>query len=122
MNGYIDLFALPVPKKNLRRYCKFSARFGKITKEYGALEYREFVGDDLNVKGLIPFPSKIKIKTGEVLISAVIGFRSKAHRNLVNKKVQKDPRIIRMGKEFMENPLTDMKRMLYGGFATIVKA
>ena len=122
MNGYIDLFALPVPKKNLRRYCKFSARFGKIMKEYGALEYREFVGDDLNVKGLVPFPSKIKIKTGEVLVSAVIGFRSKAHRNLVNKKVQKDPRTIRMGKEFMENPISDMKRMLCGGFATIVKA
>jgi len=121
MNGYIDLFALPVSKKNLRTYRNFSTRFGKIMKAYGALEYREFAGDDLNVKGVVPFPSKIKIKAGEILVTSVIGYRSKAHRNQVNKIVQKDPRTKRMSEEMMKKPIMDMKRMLYGGFSTIVK-
>jgi uncharacterized protein YbaA (DUF1428 family) len=90
-------------------------------KGYGALEYRDFVGEYLNVKGVVAFPNKIKLKPGEVLVSAVIGFRSKAHRNLVNKRAQSDPRAQRMVQEFMENPLTDSKRMLYGGFTTIVR-
>ena len=115
MKGYIDLFVLPVPKKNLRAYCKISTKYGKIMKEYGALEYREFLGDDLKVKGLTTFPSKIKLKQGEVLVSAVIGFRSKANRYQVNKRAQNDPRAKRMIKEFTENPLTDSKRMCYGG-------
>ena len=120
MKEYIDLFVLPVPRKNLRAYCKISTQYGKIMKEHGALEYREFVGDDLKVKGMTAFPSRIKLKPGEVLVSAVIGFRSKVHRDQVNKKAQDDPRAKSMIKELTENPLTDSKRMLYGGFATIV--
>lgn len=122
MKGYIDLFVLPVPKKNLRAYCKVSTQYGKIMKEYGALEYREFLGNNLKVKGLTAFPRKIKLKPREVLLFAVVGFRSKAHRDQVNKRAQNDPRSKRMIKEFTENPLTDSKRMLYGGFSTIVKA
>ena len=121
MKGYIDLFVLPVPKKNLTAYCRMSTRFGRIMKKYGALDYREFRGDDLRAKGMPGFPSKIKVKKGEVLISAVIGFRSKAHRNHVNKRTMKDPLVKRMMKEYTENPLNDSKRMLYGGFITIVK-
>ena len=121
MKGYIDLFVLPVPRKNLRVYCKISAGYGKIMKEHGALGYREFVGDDLKVKGVNAFPNRIKLKPGEVLVSAVIEFRSKVHRDQVNKKAQDDPRAKRMIKELTESPLTDSKRMLYGGFATIVK-
>ena len=71
--------------------------------------------------GVIAFPGKIRLKPGEVVVSAVIGFRSKAHRNLVNKRAQSDPRSQRMVQEFMENPFTDSKRMLNGGFVTIVK-
>ena len=122
MKGYIDLFVLPVPKKNLRAYCRMSQTMGKIMRKFGALEYREFVGDDLYAKGITPFPNKIKLKRGEVLVSAVVGFRSKSHRNQVNKRTMKDPRVLRLIKESMENPLSDMKRMLYGGFSTIVKA
>ena len=121
MEGYIDLFVLPVPKKNLRAYCKISTRFGKIMKKYGALEHREFLGDDLKAKGLTPFPSRIKLKPGEILVSAVVGFRSKKHRDRVNKRAQIDPVAKRMIKEYNENPITDSKRMLYGGFSTIVK-
>jgi len=121
MKGYIDLFVLPIPKRNLRAYCRISRIMGKIMKKFGALEYREFVGDDLYVKGMAAFPRRIRLKRGEVLVSAVVGFRSKSHRNQVNKRAVNDPRVRRLIKESVENPLSDMKRMLYGGFSTIVK-
>jgi uncharacterized protein YbaA (DUF1428 family) len=118
MKGYVDLYILPIPKKNLSAYRRIAQQFGKIIEDHGALEYREWVGDDLKVKGMTPFTSKIKLKPGEVLISSVVEFRSKSHRNQVNKKSMNDPRM----KALMgEKPLFDMQRMLYGGFSTIVK-
>lgn len=122
VKDYIDLFLLPIPKKHLRAYRRISQSMGKIMRDYGATEYREFMGDDLAFKGMIPFPKRVPLKTGEVVIAAVIGFRSKAHRNQVNKKVMTDPRVLGLMEIMSKNPMTDMKRMSYGGFATIVKA
>jgi uncharacterized protein YbaA (DUF1428 family) len=119
MKGYVDLYLLPIPKKNISAYRKIAEKFGEIIRDHGALEYREWQGDDLHHKGMVAsFPSKIKLKPGEVLISSVVEFNSKAHRNQVNKKIMNDPRM----KDLMNmKPLFDMKRMLYGGFSTIVK-
>jgi uncharacterized protein YbaA (DUF1428 family) len=118
MKGYVDLFLLPVPKKNIPAYRKIAQKFGEIVKDHGALEYREWVGDDLDHKGMTDFPSKIRLKPGEVLVSSVVEFKSKAHRDQVNKRIMNDQRM----KEMMNmNPLFDMKRMMYGGFATIVE-
>jgi uncharacterized protein YbaA (DUF1428 family) len=118
VKGYVDLYILPLPKKNLAVYRRIAHKFGKIIEDHGALEYREWVGDDLKVKGMTAFPSKIRLKPGEVLISSVVEFHSKSHRNRVNKKAMNDPRMKAL---MMEKPLFDMKRMLYGGFSTIVK-
>jgi uncharacterized protein YbaA (DUF1428 family) len=120
MKGHVDLFMLPIPKKNLVAYQKIANKFGKIVRDHGALNYREWIGDDLNHKGMgmTAFPSKIKLKPGEVLISSLVEFKSKAHRDQVNKKIMNDERM----KEMMNmKPLFDMKRMMYGGFATIVQ-
>jgi len=118
MKGYVDLYILPLPRKNLAAYRRIAQRYGKIIEDHGALEYREWVGDDLKTKFGTPFPKKIKLKPGEVLIASVVEFRSKSHRNQVNKKAMTDPR---MKKMMIEPMLFDVKRMLYGGFATIVK-
>jgi uncharacterized protein YbaA (DUF1428 family) len=118
MKGYVDLYILPVPKRNLAAYRRLAQRWGRIVADHGALEYREFLGDDLKIKGMTPFTSKFKLKPGEVLIAAVCGFRSKSHRDQVNKRAMNDPRMKRLASG---KPLFDMKRMLYGGFSTIVK-
>lgn len=118
MKGYVDLFILPLPKRNLTAYRRIARRFGEIIRDHGALEYREWVGEDLDVKGMTGFPSKIKLKPGEVLISSVVEFRSRKHRDQTNKRAMNDPRM----KPLMNmKPLLDIKRMLYGGFSTIVK-
>src|SRR5258708_31283461 len=92
----------------------------KIWKEHGALDYKECVGDDLNVKMGTPFPRGIKTKPGETVVFSYIVYKSRAHRDKVNAKVMKDPRIADMC-DPKDMPF-DCKRMLYGGFKTIVEA
>ena len=115
---YVDGFVLPVPKKNLKSYVRMSSQAGKIWKEHGALEYRECAGDDLDVKFGIGFPKTIKLKPGETVVFAWIVFKSRAHRDRVNAKVMKDPRMNEM-MEGQEMPF-DPKRMAYGGFKVLV--
>ena len=117
---YVDGFVLVVPKKNLKAYARMASLGGKIWKEHGALEYRECAGDDLNAKYGMPFPKVMKLKTGETAVFSWIVFKSRAHRDSVNAKVMKDPRMEKMMKE--EKPPFDGKRMVYGGFEVLVDA
>lgn len=117
---YVDGFVLPVPKKNLQVYRRMSQKAGKVWREHGALEFRECVGDDLNVKGVKTFPRQIKPKTGETVVFSWIVFKSRAHRDRVNAKVMKDPRLAKM-MDAKSMPF-DAKRMVYGGFRVLVDA
>ena len=119
MAKYVDGFVLPVPKKRLEEYQKLARNAGKIWKEHGALEYFECAGDDLKIKGLVPFPTTVKLKSSETVIFSWIVYKSRAHRDKVNAKVMKDPRIATMMNP--KNPPFDMKRMVYGGFNVIVE-
>jgi uncharacterized protein YbaA (DUF1428 family) len=119
MAHYVDGFVVPVPKRSIDVYRRMSQKAGKIWREYGALDYRECVGDDLNVKMCLPFPRGIKSKPGETIVFSWIMFKSRAHRDKVNAKVMKDPRLAKM-MEGDDMPF-DVKRMLYGGFKTIVE-
>ena len=119
MAHYVDGYVIPVPKKSVNAYRREAQKAGKIWRDHGALEFRECVGDDLNVKMGLPFPRGITIKPGETVIFSWIVYKSRAHRDSVNKKVMKDPRLVKM----MDQPMPfDAKRMLYGGFKTIVEA
>ncbi|MBX5483360.1 MAG: DUF1428 domain-containing protein [Myxococcaceae bacterium] len=113
--SYVDGFLLSIPKKNLDRYKKIARFAGKIWKEYGALEYRECVEDDLVSWG-IPFQKRVKPKEGEVIVFSFIVYKSRAHRDRVNKLVMKDPRMAGLDK----NMPFDTKRMSMAGFKTIV--
>jgi uncharacterized protein YbaA (DUF1428 family) len=117
--AYVDGFVIPVPKRKLAAYKRMAAVAGKVWKRYGALDYKECVGDDLKVKMGLPFPKLAKTKNGETVVFSYIVYKSKAHRDAVNKKVMKDPRIAKMMKEPM--PFDD-KRMTYGGFKVMVDA
>ena len=114
---YVDGFVIPVLKKKVQAYRRIALKAGKIWHEHGALEVRECVGDDLAVKGLVPFTRRLKLKPGETVVFSWIVYKSRAHRDRVNAKVMKDPRLAAM------DPTTvpfDMKRMLYGGFKVLV--
>jgi uncharacterized protein YbaA (DUF1428 family) len=120
MARYVDGFVLALPRKNLAAYQRLSRRASVVWREHGALEYRECVGDDLRVKGALPFPRLARCKPGETVVFAWIGYRSRAHRDRVNAKVMKDARIARM---MSPNVMPfDVKRMACGGFRVFVSA
>jgi uncharacterized protein YbaA (DUF1428 family) len=119
MARYVDGFVIPIPKKNVDAYRRIAQKAGKVWREHGALEYVEAVGDDLKVKGMTPFPRRIKAKAGETVVFSWITYKSKAHRDKVNAKVMKDPRLAHMMQPDSPMPF-DVKRMLYGGFKVLV--
>jgi uncharacterized protein YbaA (DUF1428 family) len=120
MAHYVDGFVIPLPKKNLNAYRRLAQKAGKVWRDHGALDFKECVGDDLNVKMGLPFPRGIKIKPGETVLFSYIVFKSRANRDRVNAKVMKDPRLAKM-MDPKAMPF-DAKRMMYGGFKTIVAA
>ena len=117
---YVDGFVLPVPKKKMPAYVRLARKAGKVWREHGALEYRECVGDDLDVKFGVPFPRMIKPKSGETVVFSWIVYKSRANRDSVNAKVMKDPRLAKMC-DPKKLPF-DCKRMVCGGFKILVEA
>jgi len=116
--AYVDGFLLPIPIKNIDAYKRIAQKAGKILREHGALEYRACIGDDLAVKMGMPFPRSMKLKRGETVVFAWIVYKSRAHRDRVNAKVMKDPRLAIDTKAM---PF-DVKRMSHGGFSVLVDA
>jgi uncharacterized protein YbaA (DUF1428 family) len=86
MSKYVDGFVLPVPKRNMAAYRRMAAQAGKIWRDHGALDYKECVGDDLNIKMGMPFPRGIRSKPSESIVFAYIVYKSRAHRDRVNEK------------------------------------
>jgi uncharacterized protein YbaA (DUF1428 family) len=116
---YVDGFVLAVPTKNLAAYRKMATAGGKVWRKHGALEYVEAVADDLNVKFGVSFKALVKPKRGETVVFSWIVFKSRTHRDQVNKKVMTDPSLRKM-MEKAPMPF-DLKRMAYGGFKFLVE-
>jgi uncharacterized protein YbaA (DUF1428 family) len=115
---YVDGFILPVPKKNLADYRRIASKCGKVWCEHGALEYIECVADDVKPGKYTSFPQSVKLKANEIVVFAYIVYKSRAHRDRVNAKVMKDPRLAPMMN--MKDMPFDGKRMIYGGFKSMV--
>jgi uncharacterized protein YbaA (DUF1428 family) len=118
--AYVDGFVLPVPVKNLRAYRRMAQLAGKVWREHGALDYREFVADDVKVGKWTSFPRSVKLKRGETVVFSWIVYKSRDHRDRVNAKVMKDKRLAKM-MDLKAMPF-DGKRMIYGGFKILVAA
>lgn len=116
--SYVDGFVIPLPRKNIKTYQRIATKAGRIWKEHGALDYKECIGEDLKIKGLVPFTKVGKAKSGETVVFAYILFKSRKHRDTVNAKVMKDPRI--QGMCDPKKMPFDVRRMAYGGFSVIV--
>ena len=119
MGKYVDGFVIPVPKKKLAAYKRMATWGRRMWMKYGALQYFECVGDDLKVvQGCgLGFPKGARLKPDETVVFAFIVYKSKAHRDAVNKKVMADPSM----KEMPASVPFDVKRMMFGGFRGIVE-
>ena len=95
------------------------ARLGaKLWIEHGALEYRECIADDVKPGKYTSFPQSVKLKPTETVWFSWIVYKSRKHRDQVNARVMKDPRLAK----FMDpkNITFDGKRMMWGGFSVAV--
>jgi uncharacterized protein YbaA (DUF1428 family) len=117
---YVDGFIVPVPKKKLGAYRAMAKKACKVWLEHGALDYRECVAEDVKVGKLTSFPRSVKLKPTETVIFSYIVYKSREHRDKVLEKVMKDPRL--KGAMDPKGMPFDAKRMIYGGFKTIVEA
>ena len=120
MPQYIDGFVIPIAKKNLPAYTRMAKMASKVWLDHGALEYRECIGEDMSPPFGVAFTKLAKTKPTETVLFSWIVYKSRAHRDAVNKKVMKDPRLAEMCDP--KNSPFDIKKMAYGGFTTIVKA
>lgn len=113
---YVDGFAIPIPRKNLKAYATLAKLGKRLWLKHGAIDYQECVHDeDLPGCGL-PFGKALRIKPGETVVFSWIVYRSKAHRDAVTAKVMADPAMNASAPEGMP---FDMKRMAYGGFRVL---
>ena len=117
--GYMDGFVVPVPKRKLEAYRSMARKAGKLWREHGALVYVEGVADDVKPGKHTSFPQSVKLKPGETVVFAYIVYKSRTHRDRVNAKVMKDPRL----KPMMDPKAMpfDGKRMFWGGFKVLVE-
>jgi|SRR5262245_7836003 len=116
---YVDGFVIPVVKEKLAVYRQMAKEAGKIWRDHGALEIREYVADDVKVGKWTSFPRSVKLKAGETVVFSWITYKSRAHRDRVNAKVMNDPRFAELIK--MKPAPFDGKRLIYGGFELLVR-
>jgi len=116
---YVDGYVLPVAKKNLQAYRRMAQKAGEVWRDHGALEYIECVADDVKPGKHTSFPQSVKLKPAETVVFAYIVYKSRAHRDRVNAKVMKDPRLANM-MDPKAMPF-DGKRMFWGGFKVLVE-
>lgn len=116
--SYVDGFVVPVPKRKLAEYRRIARKAGRVWREHGALEYRECVADDVPWGKRTSFPRSVKQKPNETVVFSWIVYKSRRHRDSVMAKVMKDKRLAAM---MTPGAMPfDTRRMIFGGFKTIV--
>ena len=119
MARYVDGFIIPVPRNKIADYRRLAQKAGRVWREHGALDFVECVADDVKPGKLTSFPQSVKLKKNETVMFSWITYKSRAHRDRVNKKVMADPRLNDMMKG--KTMPFDGKRMIFGGFSVLVQ-
>lgn len=122
VSHYIDGFVFPIPRDSISQYQRVAKAVAAIYREHGAIDYLEYVGNDLNREGTRPFNDLVASKEHEVIVFGWVTFESREARDLVNKKVEADPRMADLVAPLVDpsKPIFDAKRMAYGGFQSFV--
>ncbi len=119
---YVDGFVLVVPKNKVAAYRKMAQGGKEMWMKYGALDYKECILDHAKPQHItLTFPKMIKAKKNETVWFSYITFKSRVHRDQVNKKVMAG--MDKMAEKYKDMPMPfDMKRMAYGGFKVVVSS
>ncbi len=124
MANYIDGFVFPICREHLEAYKSVAEKVAEIWREYGALGYFEYVGDDLNLEGTRSFRGAVDLNEDEVVIFGWVLFPSKSVRDAANEQVPNDPRMTELVAPITDpNRLVfDAQRMIYGGFQPLIES
>ncbi|WP_448547999.1 DUF1428 domain-containing protein [Thalassotalea fusca] len=118
MTDYIDGFAFPISSNNIDDYKILSEKIACIWIEYGALEYREYIGDDMQIQGTRNFTETLDKANDEVVIFGWVKFESRASRDLIHEQVASDPRIVALMSK--HDTGFDAARMACAGLKSLV--
>jgi len=116
--SYVDGFVVPVPKRKRSAYVAMARKAARVWKDHGALDYHECLADDVSWGKRTSFPRSVKLKGSEEVWFSWIVYRNRKHRDRVMAKVMKDKRLASM-MDVKKLPF-DAKRMIFGGFKTVV--
>ena len=116
--AYVDGYVLPVKKDKIEAYRQVAALAATVWREHGALEYREWIAEDVKGGEHTSFPQAVKLEEDEIVVFSWILFESRDHRDEVNAKAMSDPRLAGM-MDVKAMPF-DGKRMFWGGFEPLV--
>ncbi len=116
MGNYVDGFVIPIKKKNLKAYRKLAKWGCNIWMKHGALSYYECFIDDFTKHGT-GFKKMCRLNSGETAVFAFIVYKSRAHRDKVNKKVVNE-----MGESTPMKMPFDMKRFAMAGCRVMVSS
>jgi uncharacterized protein YbaA (DUF1428 family) len=120
MAHYIDGFVFPIQRDRVDEYKLLAEAVAEIWKEHGALDYWEYVGDDLYLEGTRSFTDLVAATEDETIVFGWVVFDSREARDLANAKVAADPRMADLIGS--SNSGFDAKRMAYGGFQSLVRS
>jgi uncharacterized protein YbaA (DUF1428 family) len=115
--NYVDGFVVAVLTENKEKYIQHVNVTGPIFKEFGALSVVECWGDDVPDGKLTSFPMAVKKEENETVVFSWIVWPTREVRDQAWGKIMTDPRMTNEA----TNPMPfDGKRLIYGGFQTIV--
>src|SRR6478672_5929595 len=114
--NYVDGVVVAVPTANREAYRAHAQKTAAMIRECGALSVVECWGDDVPDGKLTSFPMAVKCQPDETVVFSWITWPSRAARDEGWKKIMADPRM-----QSTDTMPFDGKRMIYGGFQTILE-
>jgi uncharacterized protein YbaA (DUF1428 family) len=115
---YVDGYVLAVPRENKLKYIQLAEEAAAVFKDHGALSVVENWADDVPAGEITSLPMAVKCKEGEDVVFSWIVWPSREIRDAGNKAAMEDPRLQNWDPSSMP---FDGKRMVFGGFSTIVE-
>lgn len=122
MPQYIDGYVFPLRRDQVDVYQKAAEQIAKIWREHGALAYKEFLGDDLQMAGTRSFVEMGSLSDDEVVVFGWVAFSSRESRDLAHEKIAADPRMSRLVEPLIDpaNTVFNAERMACAGFRPFV--
>jgi uncharacterized protein YbaA (DUF1428 family) len=117
---YIDGYVIAVPTVNKEKYRAMAEKVAPAFKKHGALRVVEAWGDDVPEGKLTSFPMAVKCAADESVVFSWIEWPSKEIRDSGMKAAMEEMHTLMDMKP--EDAPFDGKRMIFGGFRSIVEA